>query len=516
MLAKMHNLPPATTPVRRELYRRTLAERSLREFVRQAWHIVEPATEFVPNWHIDAICDHLQAVSDGRILRLLINIPPRCMKSLIVAVMWPCWDWITRPSRRWLFASYAAVLSTRDSVKCRRLLSSRWYQARWGDRFRLTGDQNEKMRFENDRTGYRIATSISGVGTGEGAGIRVFDDPHNAKEAESAAARAEVLEWFTQSWPTRGNDWKTSASVGVMQRVHWEDVVGHIIDTDYERWDHLCLPMEYEPEHPTPCRTTLGFKDPRRVRGELLWPARFGAAELAPIKRELGRRGVAGQFQQMPAPREGNIWRQEYLDHHYQWSPARDRLLYDGGEVEMYHLYRFATVDLALGKRDSDQTVIGLWGFDSDARRLFLLHIDRKDYPAPETLARLRRYVKEWNLDEVFVESVQYQGALVQFAADDALPFREISPGREDKVARLRACEPWGEQGRFLFDAKARWFPGFERELLMFAGVPGEADDQVDVLSYAGRVAMEYCGVRDPSPWQAAAGVARKKREMTL
>src|SRR5512133_2675405 len=146
-----------------------MARRHLREFIKQAWSVVEPATEFVRGWHLDAICDDLEAVSRRQIRNLLINIPPRHMKSLAVAVFWPVWEWITWPERRWLFSSYALSLSIRDSVKCRRLLQSAWFQSYWGDRFALTGDQNAKERFENDKSGYRLATSVEAPRPGRAA-----------------------------------------------------------------------------------------------------------------------------------------------------------------------------------------------------------------------------------------------------------------------------------------------------------------------------------------------------------
>src|SRR5207253_2763107 len=117
-------------------------------------------------------------------------------KSLLVSVFWPMWEWTTHPSRRWLFASYAQTLSIRDSLKCRRLIQSDWYQARWGHKFALTSDQNAKVRFDNDATGYRLATSVGGVGTGEGGDRIVVDDPHNVLEAESDAVRKGTLLWW--------------------------------------------------------------------------------------------------------------------------------------------------------------------------------------------------------------------------------------------------------------------------------------------------------------------------------
>src|SRR5437868_1086842 len=145
-----------------------LATRRLGEFVRQAWVIVEPSTPFVPGWHIDCIIEHLEAVTYGQIRNLLINVPPRHMKSLLVSVFWPAWEWIRWPHRRWLYSSYSGQLSLRDSVHCRRLIESPWYQQHWRDRFALTSDQNTKGRFDNDRSGYRIASSVGGSVTGEG------------------------------------------------------------------------------------------------------------------------------------------------------------------------------------------------------------------------------------------------------------------------------------------------------------------------------------------------------------
>ena len=144
------------------------AESSLSEFTKQAWHVIEPGTEYIHGWHVDAISDHLEAVTDGEIRNLIINMPPRHMKSILVSVMWPVWTWIDRPEYRWLFASYAGSLSVRDSLKCRRLITSKWFQDRWGHLFKLTGDQNAKILFENDKYGYRFATSVGASATGHG------------------------------------------------------------------------------------------------------------------------------------------------------------------------------------------------------------------------------------------------------------------------------------------------------------------------------------------------------------
>lgn len=288
----------------------TAAERlTWRDFMRQAWPILEPATPYVHGWHVDAIADHLTAVTQGQIRRLLINMPPRHMKSLAISVFWPSWSWTEQPELRWLFASYALSLSKRDSLKCRRLIESPWYQERWGGVFQLTGDQNEKLRFENDHTGYRLATSVGGAATGEGGDIVVIDDPHNANEAESDTIREGVIEWFDGVMSTRLNDPKRGRMVTVMQRAHSKDVAGHILECG--GWEHLCLPAEYEPK-PQVYVTSLGFEDPRTEPGELLWPERFGRAEIDSLKKSLGSYRAAGQLQQRPAPADGGIFKRHW------------------------------------------------------------------------------------------------------------------------------------------------------------------------------------------------------------
>ena len=286
--------------------------RSLKEFTKSSWATIEPGRDFYDNWHIDAISEHLQAVVEGDIRRLIINIPPRHMKSISVAVALPAWTWTIQPEKRFLFASYAGTLSIRDSVKCRRLIDSAWYKRYFGDTFSLTTDQNQKQRFENDKTGIRIATSVDGALTGEGGDIIVVDDPHNVREAESSAVREGVLAWWDQAMQTRLNDPKTGAFIIIMQRVHENDLTGHILANEYNDWDHLCLPARYEIGHPTPTKTSLAFTDPRTKEGELLWESRIDDNTLTQLEKSLGSYASAGQLQQRPMPKGGGILKKEW------------------------------------------------------------------------------------------------------------------------------------------------------------------------------------------------------------
>lgn len=296
-----------------------LARRKLKHFLKYAWKILEPKARYVANWHIDAICDHLAAVDTGEIQNLLINIPPRHTKSLTVSVAWPCYRWIKDPETRFLFSSYGQSLATRDALKSRRIIQSPWYQKHFTHErkdssgkivqpgFKLTGDQNQKTRYDNDKTGYRISTSVGGMGTGEGGDFVIVDDPHNVTEAESQAVREATLIWWDETMSTRGAEHAVPQKVIIMQRTHEEDLSGHVLEQG--GYVHLMLPMEFEPERKCVVQLSTGFKfeDPRTHERELLCPDRVDREAAESLKRTLGSYGTAGQLQQRPGPRGGGM-----------------------------------------------------------------------------------------------------------------------------------------------------------------------------------------------------------------
>lgn len=464
--------PRRLRAMRVELEAEALAE-DLGGFIEQAWPLVEPATPFISNWHIRAIAEHLEAVSRGEIRRLIINIPPRHMKSLAVSVFWPTWLWTTRPEIRWLFASYAQKLSIRDSLKCRRLIDSRWYQDRWSDVFQLTGDQNEKTRFENDRTGYRIATSVGGTATGEGGDIIVIDDPHKADEAESDVMREAVLDWHDGTMSTRLNDPRVGAEVIIMQRVHEADLAGHLLARG--GWEHLCLPAEYEPTHPF-----VWPDDPRTHPGELLWPDRVGQPELDELKETLGSYRAAGQLQQRPAPLEGGILKRSW----WQYYGAVDDLRLDG----VMQSWDTAWKD----KQTSDYTVGQVWGWKGANRYLLAQVRERMDEP---TVKREIRSLSAWvaetfqgfDIHPVVVESANVGPDIV---ADlrRSLPGIQARQVRGDKTQRAHAVAPQLEAGQvFLPGYDEHSAPAFAQDLVTeCASFPNAAyDDQVDAMTQA-------------------------------
>jgi len=425
---------------------------------------------------VDAICDHLEAVARGEIRNLLINVPPRHMKSLAVSVFFFCWLWASRPSTRWLFASYAASLSVRDSVRCRRLIESPWYRASFGHVFKLAGDQNLKTRFDNDRQGYRLATSVGGSVTGEGGDLIVVDDPHNVREAESEVVRKGALDWWDLVMSTRANDPKTSARIIIMQRVHESDLAGHVLAQG--GWEHLRLPAERDEN---PCRTCLGWEDPRTELGELLWPARFGTKELTTLKMQLGTYGSAGQLQQLPAPASGGMFKRAWFRYYRR---GIDRVHLGDLELGLSAFQRFCTVDLATSiKTSADYTVIATWGlYRGRPEQLILLDLDRRRLEGPDIIPAILEAQKVWRTSFVGIEKTGFQLSLVQHARREGVHVREIEVDR-DKVARAMGATPLMEAGQVWFPAGAAFLADLEHELLTFPA--GDYDDVVDCLSAA-------------------------------
>lgn len=287
---------------------RAIASQSFAGFVRAAWHVLEPSSELKWGWSLDAICQHLEAVTKGDIKRLLINVPPGCMKSLLAGVLWPAWEWGPqgRPGLRYLGTAHKQDLGVRDNLKCRRLIQSEWYQARWP--MKLTGDQNAKTKFENDHTGFREAMAFTSM-TGSRGDRIILDDPLSVDHANSDADLRAAELTFTEALPTRVNN-DDSAIVVIMQRLHEKDTAGIILKRDLG-YVHLCLPMRFEAKRK--CVTSIGFEDPRTYDGELLFPERFPEATVSNLEKTMGSYAAAGQLQQRPAPREGGMFKRAWF-----------------------------------------------------------------------------------------------------------------------------------------------------------------------------------------------------------
>lgn len=443
---------------------------SLPEFIQQAWHVVEPATPYVHGWHLDAISDHLEAISAGHIRNLIINIPPRYMKSLSVCVFWPCWEWTDRPSLRWLFSSYSDRLAIRDSLKCRRLIDSPWYQARWGNVFHLAGDQNEKSRFENNKTGYRLATGVGGAATGEGGDRLIVDDPIKAKDADSDAIRTTANTWWDETMSTRGNDPKTVSKVIIMQRLHDDDLTGHVLSKmrdGGEHYEHLCLPAEYEPRVFV---SGIGWSDPRTEDGALLWPDRFNQENVQALKKSLGSYGASGQLQQRPTPRGGGMIKRAWWKF-YKVAPTEFDRVVDSWDMTFKD------------SKSSDFVAGQKWGkLGANVYLLSRIH-DRMDFPTAQQAVKNLAAIPP-QAPAKLVEDKANGAAIIASLKAIIAGLIAVEPDGS-KQARAAAVSPFIEAGNcYLPDPSiAPWVEEFIAECASFP--LGAHDDDVDAMSQA-------------------------------
>lgn len=317
--------------------------RKLRDFIPAAWHVLEPLTPYKRGWAIDCMCDHLEAVHLGQILRLVINVPTGMMKSFLVSVFFQAWEWgpMEKAHLRTISTSFAEDNVNRDCRRTRNLVMSEWYQAAY-PHVRLT--RKGETSFENTQSGWREGKAFGSL-TGSRADRVLIDDPHSTKTAESPVQRAETIRNFRESVPTRINDPKTSAILIIMQRLNVQDVSAFALEYGYE---HLMLPMEYEPERRCysvvnndtkpewRCMNTkkqiwlpemdvdpddkdfrppqlVYLQDKRTEEDELLFPERFDREYVDNEKKILGSYAAAGQFQQRPAPRTGGMFERSWF-----------------------------------------------------------------------------------------------------------------------------------------------------------------------------------------------------------
>ena len=398
-----------------DLVRRESAE-SLYAFIRHCWPIIEPAMPFAPNWHIEFICRHLEAITDGVQFedgsyynRLLINIPPGCMKSLLVNCFWPLWEWGPRemPHMRYICASHSQDISIRDGLRMRRVVESRWYQKLW-PHVKLTADQNQKTRFENTATGWRMA-SAAGTITGHRADRIVIDDPMSVQDAMSAQVKETTNTWFLEAVPSRLSSPEKSAILCIMQRLAEDDTSGVILDKDLG-WDHIMLPMRYESARAMP--TLLGYEDPREEEGQLLFPDRFPLDVVERDEKAMGPWATAGQMQQSPSPRGGGI------------IPRAEWRLWDSDNYPQFD-YVIATLDTAYTlKEENDPSamcIFGVWSSGED-----LAQVSRNIASREDSEAIVARQMKEG-----------HPKVMLMYAWNERLEFNDL-------VERVReACEKY-------------------------------------------------------------------------
>jgi len=460
------SLPPLNE-IELELERRA-CQRSFAAFVKKAWHILEPAAELRWGWSLDAICEHLQAVHDGHILSLLMNVPPGCMKSLLTGVLFPAWEWgpAKRPDLRFLGTSHKQDLAVRDNMKCRRLIQSRWYQDRWP--VVLTGDQNAKTKFENDKTGFREAMAFTSM-TGSRGDRVILDDPLSVDDANSDATLLAAETTFTEALPTRLNN-ESSAKIVIMQRLHERDTSGIIFAKKLD-YVHLMLPMEFDPERR--CTTIIGFSDPRTEEDELLFPERFSRRQVDDLKRTMGSYAVAGQFQQRPAPRSGGMFQRGDFEV-VEAIPAGARRC---------RAWDFAASKQKPGKQPDWTVGLGM----SYANGTFYIEDIRRGRWSPAEVEKNLKNTATQDGVFVTVRMPQDPGAAGKADAETKIKLlagfdvKAVAP-TGDKATRAKPASAQAEAGNVKL-VRADWNEAFLDEICSFPN--GQFDDQVDAFADA-------------------------------
>ena len=446
----------------------TLLDHLLRDdlgfFLQKAFGTVVPGDTFAANWHLDAITHHLEEVMAGRIRRLIINVPPRSAKSLCASVAFPAWMLGRDPTKRIICVSYAQELATKLSNQCRTLMRAPWYE-RVFPGTRLGGAKNTESEFETTRGGSRMATSVGGVLTGRGGHIIILDDPIKPADAMSEAVRGATNAWYDLSLLSRLDDKTTGAIIVVMQRLHVDDLTGHLLEQ--EGWSVLTLPAIAEAD--ALIRVGRGQVHHRR-RGDLLHPEREPIAVLDELRRTLGSFNFAAQYQQEPVPPGGNLF-------DLAWFPRYGEGLSPGayGGDEIYQSWDTASKAGEL----NDYSVCTTWLVRGNAYYLLDVFRDRLGYP------ELRRKVIEqnrhWRPNGVLIEDKASGEHLVQDLRHSGDVFAIAVQPQGDKTVRAASVAACIEGGRVWLPERAAWLGAFETEVLAFPH--GRHDDQVDAMS---------------------------------
>lgn len=473
-------------------------ESKLLEFTKAAWGIVEKGRAFSVAFHHEIIAEHLEAVLDGRIKNLIVNVPPRHTKSTLASIMFPAWAWIKKPALKWLFVSFKEALALEHSQACRDILGSTWYQSRW-PAVKIRSDQDSRQKFVNTETGHRIAASVDSSATGVGGDIICCDDPHALSETFSEAERTAAIRWWNTTMSSRLNDRQTGARIIICQRIHEADLTGTLIKG--KQWTHVVLPAEYVPTKTYSSPLGAQWNDPRKAEGDLLWPERFPKSVQEEIKQENGSYAYSSQQQQDPAPGEGGMFSAKYFryfsrngDYYALTQTNGTTISYGKGNLVFFQVFDTAVKEQETVKADPDYSVC-LTAAITPENDLLVIDLVRERIPVPKlygwTCQMRQRF--PW-ISWQFMEDKSSGQGLIQEGKSSRFPFLDLKARMrdkgvtdfftKDKQQRAVPVSILYENGKVYHLAGARWLVDFEHELLTF---PVAAhDDQVDALAYAG------------------------------
>jgi phage terminase large subunit-like protein len=483
---------PRPTAVNVQTLETLVMEDDFAEFMKRAWWVIEPYTTLVWGRVNDALCQHLQAVTENRIRQLLITIAPGCTKTITASICYPVWSWIREPGLRFLTAGNDRDLVLTAAVNSRELIRSEWFQERWGHRFRLAFDQDVKNYYKNDKRGFRNAVTAGQRVTGKKSDIQICDDLDDAMGVRSAVERVRLHNWFDKAFYNRVNDHRTARRIMIAQCLDVDDMVAHV----KKRGDfvHLNLPEEFSPSER--CTTPIGWSDWRTEPGELLRPELFGPEQVEEAKARL-RTSYSGQHNQKPIGEGGDKFKAEWL-RYYSPGEHRDQWLFGDLPVAPHEVGdRFLTVDPAFtekkttGKKahDPDWTVVSAWGQLKKNGYVVWLGCMRFRCEAPEAPPLVHQMYARWGARRVFIEANGPQVAIFQLC-ERHQPHMSCIPVKPstDKLDQAGNFFSLAQAGRVWLPSPDvdRTFPltDVESELLEFPG--GLHDDIVSTASIMG------------------------------
>ncbi len=456
-----------------------LAQPTLKGFVDEAWKILEPSAKLEWNWHLNTICEYLDLIREEQFKKtfgascegLIVNVPPRTMKSLLITVFFPVWVWTRDPGRRFMFISYSEKLSTQHSVYRRAVMESDWYQDNWGTLFTFSRDQNLKHHYENSKRGSMFSTGMQATATGMGGDVLIFDDPLNPEQAMSDLEREAVNLRFDSTFRSRLNNPDKGAKIIVMQRLHELDLTGHLLHKERERWQHLSLPAIAEKDEDVPNPVT-GVAHPRKF-GDLLWEKRLSRSFLDGQKIGMGSWAYAGQYQQNPAPLDGGIIKRQWI-RFYRELPAKLDFLVQSWDCTF------------TGGDRSDFVAGQVWGRAGSKYYMLPYRLyDRLDF-APTKAAIKSCHALFPHANAILIEDKANGPAIISELQKEISGVVPVSPDG-GKMSRAQAMAPLWEAGNIeLPDPQVFDLPWMEAYIHNLCTFPRAAhDDDVDATSQA-------------------------------
>lgn len=438
------------------------SEVSLKEFLINSLAIIDPMSKCDYNWHLELMCDYLEALYSGQIKRLIINVPPRTLKSVCVSVAFPAWILSQFESEKIICASYSQILSIKHSTDCRKVMQSKWYKDICQTRIRY--GENEKKKFITEGNGYRFSTSVGGTLTGEGGNVIIVDDPHNPSKIYSNSERGKVISWFENVLMSRLNDRRNGKIVIVMQRLHINDLTGHLLEKSGNSWEVLSIPLIAEKN------TVYEFNEKIYKilsKDEILHKSRNTIEDVKKLKNDLGSQAFLAQYQQNPSSSESGIIKKDWIEE------------FDINSINVSNNIYYS-IDTAIGQKTiNDYTVIMKVFYNKN--NFYILDITRIKEEYPDVRDRLKEIIKTEKTKAILIEDRSLGSSLIQdLKRETNGNIIKINPTK-DKITRIIDVLSIIEGRRVKIPSNAEWKNAFIKEIISFPR--GNNDDQVDSIS---------------------------------